>query len=74
MKIEIFLLKAYKNLSLDWKKQDVQLPQIKIIPRANNRTNNTNQRTNSFSIMLEAINYNKLGLSFDATINLPDIF
>ena len=36
MKIKIFLLKAYTHLSLDWKKQDVKLPQMKITPRTNN--------------------------------------
>ena len=38
MKIRIFLLKAYTHLSLDWKKQDVKLPQLKITPQTNNTT------------------------------------
>ena len=38
MKIKIFLSKGYTHLSLDWKKQDVKLPQMKIIPRTNNTT------------------------------------
>ena len=38
LKIKIFLLKAYTHLSLDWKKQDAKLPQLKITPQINNTT------------------------------------
>ena len=38
MKIKIFLLKPYTHLSLDWKKQDAKLSQLKITPRTNNTT------------------------------------
>ena len=38
MKLEniTFLLKAYTHLSLDWKEQDVKLPQMRKNPRTNN--------------------------------------
>ena len=38
LKIKIFLLKAYIHLSIDWKKQDAKLPQLKITPRTKNTT------------------------------------
>ena len=51
------LLKVHSHLSLDWKNQVAKLPKKKITLKTNNSTNNRNERTISFPIMLKPINH-----------------